>query len=81
MSEYTRESKFRSVLKSITWRVTATLTTVIIARVITGDIEAALKIGSIEVVLKMIIYYLHERVWQVVPRGAVRQFFRKKTNV
>ena len=78
MDEFNRESHFRSILKSLTWRITATLTTMGIARVITGDTQLALKIGAIEVVLKMCIYYFHERIWQLVPRGTIRKIYRKK---
>lgn len=52
-----------SLAKTTTWRVTATLTTIIIAYFIIGDVEAALAIGGIEFFAKMIIYYLHERIW------------------
>lgn len=78
MDEFKKESNLRSILKSITWRITATLTTVLIARIITGDTEAALKIGGIEVFLKIIIYYFHERIWQVFPRGTIRNLYRKR---
>jgi uncharacterized membrane protein len=59
-------------LKATSWRVLATLTTTIIAYFITGEVETALTIGGIEFVLKFIIYYLHERAWQLVPRGGIR---------
>ena len=52
-----------SLAKTTTWRVTATLTTIIIAYFIIGDVEAALAIGGIEFFAKMIIYYLHDRIW------------------
>lgn len=57
------ESRTRSLIKGLTWRVLATLTTVIIAWLITGEIDIALQIGFIEVFAKIIIYYLHERAW------------------
>lgn len=72
-SEY-RESHYRSLLKATTWRVLATVTTTVIAYFITGEVETALTIGSIEFVLKFLIYYLHERMWQLIPRGGVRRF-------
>lgn len=72
-----RESRFRSVLKSVTWRITATLTTTTLVWVITGSPEIALKIGGIEVVIKMLIYYFHERIWQLVPRGTIRKIYMK----
>lgn len=70
-----RESHVRSLLKAFSWRVVATLTTATIAYFVTGDVTAALTIGSIEFVLKFFIYYLHERAWQLVPRGGVRHWF------
>jgi uncharacterized membrane protein len=68
-----RESRLRSLLKAFSWRIIATLTTTIIAYVITGEIKAAVTIGSIEFVLKFFIYYAHERLWQWLPRGSVRR--------
>ena len=67
-----KESHLRSLLKATSWRVLATLTTTIIAYFITGEVETALTIGGIEFVLKFVIYYLHERAWQLVPRGGIR---------
>jgi uncharacterized membrane protein len=76
-----RESHLRSVLKAFSWRVVATLTTAAIAYAITGEIETAIMIGSVEFVLKLFIYYAHERAWQVLPRGAIRAAFHLKSRV
>ena len=67
-----QESRSRSLLKGVTWRVVATLTTVIIAWLITNDVSAALQIGLIEVFAKIAIYYLHERAWAHVKVGLSR---------
>ena len=72
-----RESPLRSLLKAFSWRIVATTTTALIAFFITGDVATALSIGSIEFVLKFVIYYLHERAWQLVPRGTFRQILKK----
>ena len=69
-----RESRLRSVLKALSWRVLATLTTIVIAYFIMGDMQTALKIGAVEVVAKMAIYYLHERAWAQVPLGTLRRW-------
>ncbi len=74
------ESHVRSVLKGFTWRIIATSTTITIAYIITGEIGDALTIGSIEFVGKIFIYYLHERAWQLVPRGTFRKLLRSKTD-
>ena len=73
-----KESHLRSILKAFSWRIIATLTTGLIAYAITGEIDTAIMIGSIEFVLKIFIYYLHERAWQVFPRGAIRAAFHLK---
>ncbi|MCA8943924.1 MAG: DUF2061 domain-containing protein [Planctomycetes bacterium] len=72
-----RESHIRSLLKGLTWRFVATSTTMSIAWIVTGEVELAVKIGSIEVFAKILIYYLHERAWAAVPHGVVRKWFRR----
>ena len=68
-----KESHLRSVLKAFSWRVIATLTTALIAYAITGELDTAILIGAIEFVAKMFLYYMHERAWQLVPRGTIRR--------
>lgn len=72
-----RESHLRSWLKAITYRITGTLTTTLLVYFLTGDLRIALAIGAIEPIVKIIIYYLHERAWQMAPRGTVREFRRR----
>ena len=43
-----KESKRRSLAKVISWRFTATMTTIIISFIITGNTDFAVKIGVIE---------------------------------
>jgi uncharacterized membrane protein len=59
----------RHVSKSITWRIVGTIDTMIIGWLITGNVMTGLKIGGIEVVTKMILYYLHERMWFKINLG------------
>ena len=47
----------RHVAKTITWRIVGTIDTMLIGWLITGDVMTGLKIGGIEVVTKMILYY------------------------
>ena len=68
-----KESHTRSVLKAFSWRIIATLTTTTIAYFMTGTVKTALQIGGVEFFAKMPVYYLHERGWQMVPRGAIRK--------
>ena len=71
-----RESSLRSWLKAITYRITGTLTTGLITLAVTGEFATALAVGSIEPVVKIVVYYVHERIWQRVPIGTVRRIAR-----
>lgn len=73
MKEVRKESHMRTLLKTLSWRILATTTTVTIAYFVFGDISNALKVGGIEFLAKMVIYYFHERAWQLAPRGTVRK--------
>lgn len=59
----------RSVWKTTSWRIIATIDTVIISYLITGSIKIAASIGSIEVITKIILYYYHERAWDKISLG------------
>jgi uncharacterized membrane protein len=50
-------------MKTITWRLVGTIDTILIGWVISGNPLIGLKIGSVEIITKMVLYYLHERVW------------------
>ena len=57
------DTKKRTIAKTITWRITASLTTFLIAWILTGDILVGASIGSIEAIAKIFLYYFHERIW------------------
>ena len=59
----------RSILKSLTWRALATLTTMAIVYAYTDELALSLGVGAIEVVTKMSLYYAHERLWARVRWG------------
>jgi uncharacterized membrane protein len=64
-----RESKKRHLAKTFTWRGLGTLDTMIISWIITGNPFTGLKIGLAELITKMILYYIHERVWYRMDYG------------
>ena len=53
----------RHILKTITWRIVGTIDTIILSLLITGNLTIGLAIGGVEVLTKMVLYFLHERVW------------------
>ncbi len=52
-----------SALKAITWRLLGTLDTILISFFLTGDVKIAFSIGGFEVFTKMVLYFIHEKVW------------------
>jgi adenylylsulfate kinase len=63
------ESNNRSMLKTISWRFWATITTAALVLAFTGHLRIALAIGGIEIILKIVLYYFHERVWNKISFG------------
>ena len=53
----------RHIAKTISWRIVGTLDTMFLSWVITGDLKVGMQIGLADVIIKMVLYYLHERAW------------------
>lgn len=64
-----KETNKRSIAKGISWRIVATTTTIIIVYVFFGRLDLAIAAGMIESVLKVGLYWAHERVWFKVRWG------------
>lgn len=64
-----KESGLRSVLKTISWRLIATLITATVVYLFTGRVDIAAAVGGIDIVVKLILYYVHERLWNNVRFG------------
>jgi adenylylsulfate kinase len=60
------ESHLRSVIKAISWRVTGTIDTFLISWLITGTLAMATGIALTEILTKVFLYYVHERVWSKI---------------
>ena len=56
-------SRKRHIAKTVTWRIIASATTFTFVYVVFGDVKAASGIMVMESILKMVLYYYHERVW------------------
>ena len=63
------ETKKRSILKAISWRTWATITTAVLVFIFTGKFALAITIGLLEVFAKMALYFVHERFWQKIRYG------------
>ena len=64
--------KRRHIVKTLTWRVIASGTTFLIAWMITGEIKTGLSIGLVGIIVKMVLYYFHERLWYQTKFGVLK---------
>jgi uncharacterized membrane protein len=63
------ESRKRAIIKAVTYRLWQSLNTFLIALFFTGKFETAAQIVSVEVIVKIVIYFWHERIWNRVKWG------------
>ena len=57
------DSHSKSIAKAFSWRIIATVTTGLISYFLTGSVEVAGAIMTFDFILKLMLYYLHERIW------------------
>lgn len=67
------EKPYRSVVKALSWRATGTVDTILISFLITGQAKYAISIGFVELFTKIFLYYCHERIWNKLAFGRVRE--------
>ncbi len=66
------ESRRRSIVKALTWRIFATFVTMSVVYVFTRELALSAGIGLADTTIKIFFYYSHERLWERI------QFGRKK---
>ena len=66
-----RENKMRHLAKTVTWRMVGTADTMVLAWLLTGNPLTGVKIGLAELLTKMILYYIHERIWYRIDYGLI----------
>ncbi len=57
------DTKARSLVKGISWRIVGSIDTFVIAYFFFGKTSIALPIAIVEVFTKILLYFLHERIW------------------
>lgn len=68
MKEYHK----RSIIKAISYRFTGTFVTALIVFVFTQKLSLSISIALVETIVKIIIYYLHERAWNRTHWGKAK---------
>ena len=69
MKQAKTDSHYRSLAKALSWRVVATIITMVVTLVVTGEMEFALKIGLADTLIKFFTFYGHERIWNRLKFG------------
>ncbi|MFD0863140.1 DUF2061 domain-containing protein [Sungkyunkwania multivorans] len=77
-------SRKRHIAKTITWRIIASLTTFLLALIFFKEdpnaMQKASGVAIAESVIKMILYYYHERLWYKSDFGLLFRRNKKKQN-
>ena len=68
-----RNANKRHLFKTFSWRAVGSLTTLIVAWIVTGNALTGFKIGLVETLTKMILYYFHEKMWYKISFGLIER--------
>jgi uncharacterized membrane protein len=60
------DSSLRSLVKTVSWRITGSGATFLISYLVSGNLTAAGTIAIVQVIVNTVLYYLHERIWNKV---------------
>ena len=64
-----KETPIRSIAKAVSWRILATLTTGLLVFAFTRRLDIAFTVGALEALAKLLLYFLHERLWNRLGFG------------
>ncbi|HEX7654970.1 MAG TPA: DUF2061 domain-containing protein [Verrucomicrobiae bacterium] len=74
------DKHYRSLVKAVSWRVTGSIDTMLITWLITGKWKFAFMVSGVELFTKIGLYYVHERVWDNLAFGRVKEAKKDKAN-
>lgn len=66
-----RVSHRRSLIKTLTFRLLATISTMLVVYIFTKELTLSIGIGVVETVTKLLLYYYHERLWDKIAWGRI----------
>jgi uncharacterized membrane protein len=59
----------RSIVKAISWESISTLATMILAYLLFGDVQVCMVFGILSFIMKLVMFYWHERFWHQIQFG------------
>jgi uncharacterized membrane protein len=63
------ESNARSLAKAVSYRVLGSTATALVVFVFSGNMPLSAGVGAVDMLLKIALYFLHERIWNHIPYG------------
>jgi uncharacterized membrane protein len=63
------DSNVRSIVKTISWRLTGSGATFLIVWLVSGNLSIAGPIAITQLIVNTILYYFHERIWNIINWG------------
>jgi uncharacterized membrane protein len=63
------ESTSRSLAKAVSYRVLGSTGTALVVLVLSGNLKISLGVGAVDMLLKVALYFVHERLWNHIPYG------------
>lgn len=61
----------RSLVKAFTYRISGTIWIFFLSWAVTGSILIGTQISVLEFLVKIIYYFLHERIWKKIKWGKI----------
>jgi uncharacterized membrane protein len=63
------DSSSRSLAKAVSYRILGSTGTALIVLIFSGSLKLSLGAGALDMVLKISLYFVHERIWNYIPYG------------
>ena len=67
--DFMNETRKRSIVKSVLWRVICIVVSIVTSFFLTGNLDIAVAIGTVYNAITMVLYYFHERLWDKIGWG------------
>ena len=63
------DSSARSLAKAVSYRVLGSTGTALLVFIFSGNMPLSAGVGALDMVLKIALYFVHERIWNYIPYG------------
>lgn len=57
------DSRKKTLAKTFSWRIISFFLLLLVAGFFTRDLTLTLGIGFVDIIVKLILFYIHERIW------------------